>query len=160
MYGDTCDSAPPPMNLKAVFHVNGARAPHLRRKASSSHRDAIVFPRSFFSTAIRVLKSYDTMYVLFSGGSRSDLSGSTLLDIGDLPSILGKKQALEKRLHPLDVCQLESEVSIKNLNFKDPLHIFLEHASYGHTFIKEKSSKVLENPEKNMSGADARPTSA
>ena len=36
------------------------------------------------------------------------------------------------KLADLDLCQWDSEVSIKSLNFKDTLQKKIEHASYGH----------------------------
>ena len=65
-------------------------------------------------------------------------------------SFFAKNSSLSPKTY---LCQWESKVSMKILNFRDTLQNFLEHASYGHV-EKKKKKMPLEKPEKNKSGAD------
>ena len=52
---------------------------------------------------------------------------------------------------------METQVPTKSLNSKDTHHKFSGTAYAMGTFLKTESSNLLENPEKNDSGADVGP---
>ena len=75
--------------------------------------------------------------------------------------IRGKPKRDGSKRRKDDLCQWESEVSIKGLNFEDTLRKYLEHASYGARLEnKTKVPKFRKNPKKAKSEADVGPKSA
>ena len=52
----------------------------------------------------------------------------------------------------LDLCQWESELSIKSLDFKDTLQNSIEHASYAHVSEKIKVPNFWKSPKKTILG--------
>ena len=63
-------------------------------------------------------------------------------------SFFAKNSSLSPKTY---LCQWESKVSMKILNFRDTLRNFLEHASYGH--VEKKKKKCLwKSPKKTNLG--------